>query len=259
MSSQSPASPDDWESHWGHYADSAVQNPAQRMRHEFIARLLCETAQNRPVRIFDLGSGQGDLLQKLDSLLPAASLLGAEMSQTGVIISQRKVPRATFVVADIFRPAASLDAYLGWATHAVCSEVLEHVDDPTSFLEHARKYLSQNAKLIVTVPSGPMSAFDRQIGHRQHFDRLKLCRILERSGYSAESVFATGFPFFNLYRLLVIAGGNRLARDVKTESRGVTAALAGHLMKLFGFLFRANIRDSRFGWQLVAVARKTSP
>jgi hypothetical protein len=104
-----------------------------------------------------------------------------------------------------------------------------------------------------------MSAFDRHIGHRQHFDRRKIDKILTQAGYSTECVYATGFPFFNLYRLLVIAGGDRLARDVETESLGVTAALAGHLMKLFGFLFRANIRDSRFGWQLVAVARKTSP
>ncbi len=229
------------------------------MRHEFIARLLCEMAQNRPARIFDLGSGQGDLLQKLDRLLPQASLLGAEMSQKGVIISQRKVPRATFIVADIFRPAASLDAYLDWATLAVCSEVLEHVDDPTSFLEHARKYLSQDAKLIVTVPAGPISAFDRHIGHRQHFNRLKLRRILERAGYSAESVFATGFPFFNLYRLLVIAGGKGLANNVKAQPKDMSATVAGRLMRLFTFLFRANLRDSRFGWQLVAVARKTLP
>jgi len=63
------------------------------MRHEFIARLLCEMAQNRPARIFDLGSGQGDLLQKLDRLLPQASLLGAEMSQELLFHSARFLAR----------------------------------------------------------------------------------------------------------------------------------------------------------------------
>jgi trans-aconitate methyltransferase len=259
MSSHSFPSPDDWDSHWERFAASAAQNPAQRMRHDFIARLLCKMERNRPVRILDLGSGQGDLMQKLDSLLPEASLLGAEMSRNGVIISQRKVPRATFIVADIFRPVPDLGRYEGWATHAVCSEVLEHVDDPTSFLEHARKYLGQDATLIVTVPAGPMSAFDRHIGHRQHFDQRKLRGIMEGAGYSVESIVATGFPFFNLYRLLVIAGGKRLTNDVKAQSREISTTLAGQLMKMFAFLFRANLINSRFGWQLVAVARKTSP
>ena len=259
MPNESPASPDDWDWHWEHYADSAVQNPAQRMRHDFIARLLCKAALDRKIRIWDLGSGQGDLMQKLDHLLPEASLLGTEISETGVSISRRKVPRATFITADIFHPPPSQEAYLEWATHAVCSEVLEHVDDPISFLEHAGKYLAPDATLIVTVPSGPMSAFDQHIGHRQHFDRQKVRQILEQAGYSIEHIYATGFPFFNLYRLLVIAGGKQLARPVKKQSSGISSTLVNHLMRFFRILFYGNLPDSRFGWQLVAVARKTSP
>ncbi|MEN3369759.1 MAG: hypothetical protein V7609_1902 [Verrucomicrobiota bacterium] len=229
------------------------------MRHEIIARLLCQTAANGPVRIFDLGSGQGDLAQKLDTLLPDAQLLGAELSDQGVAISRHKVPRATFIVADIFRPPPSLGEYVGWATHAVCSEVLEHVDDPVSFLEKARPYLAEGANLVVTVPGGPVSAFDRQIGHRQHFDREKIRRMLEKAGYSVERVYLSGFPFFNLYRLLVIARGKQLARDVESESNRPSSALAGFIMKMFHLLFHANLLDSPFGWQVVAVARKTLP
>ena len=259
MASRLPASADDWESHWEQYGDSAVQNPAQRMRHEFIVELIRRGVREGEARIFDIGSGQGDLLRKLDDLQPGASLLGAEMSHKGVSISRQKVPRATFVVADIFKPPPALDAYVGWATQAICSEVLEHVDDPIQFLAAARKYLAPGAQLIVTIPAGPMSAFDRHIGHRQHFDRDKISQILERAGYSVDRIYAIGFPFFNLYRLMVVAGGKRLVRSVEAESRGASAALGGQLMRLFEFLFRANFPDSRFGWQLVAVARKTSP
>jgi trans-aconitate methyltransferase len=259
MSSAPRSSPDDWDAHWEHYAESAAQNPAQRMRHEIIARLLCQTAANGPARIFDLGSGQGDLAQKLDTLLPDAQLFGAELSEQGVAISRRKVPRATFIVADIFQPPPSLNEYAGWATHAVCAEVLEHVDDPVAFLQRARHYLAPDATLIVTVPGGPISAFDRHIGHRQHFDRQKMHRIIEQAGYSVERVYLSGFPFYNLYRLLVIARGKRLVRDVEAESSGAASTLAGFIMKVFHPLFHANLLDSPFGWQVVAVARKTSP
>lgn len=258
MFNRSRASQDDWDAHWDHYAESATQNPAQQMRHDLIARLLCEDARKGAMRIFDLGSGQGDLAQKLDRLLPDAQLLGAELSKEGVAISRRKVPRATFIVADIFEPPPSLNEYAGWATHAVCAEVLEHVDDPVSFLERARYYLAPDATLIVTVPRGPISAFDLHIGHRQHFDRQKMRRILEQAGYVVERIHLSGFPFYNVYRLLVIARGKRLARDVEAESSGVFSILAGFIMKVFHLLFHANLLDSPFGWQVVAVAHKGS-
>jgi SAM-dependent methyltransferase len=259
MSSEPRSSSDDWDAHWEHYAESAAQNPAQRMRHEIIARLLSQDAAKGPMRIFDLGSGQGDLAQKLDPLLPDAQLFGAELSEQGVAISRRKVPRATFIVADIFQPPPSLSEYASWATHAVCAEVLEHVDDPALFLEKARHYLAQDATLIVTVPGGPMSAFDRHIGHRQHFDRQKMRKILEQAGYAVERVYLSGFPFFNVYRLLVIARGQRLLRDAEAESSGASTALARCIMRMFHLLFHANLLDSPFGWQVVAVARKTLP
>jgi SAM-dependent methyltransferase len=255
MSSELRSSRDDWDRHWDRYAESAELNPAQRMRHDFIARMLCADAPNEVIHILDIGSGQGDLLQKLEPLLPQASLLGVELSESGVTIAQRKVPRATFIAADIFQPPPALDDFKSWATHAVCSEVLEHVDDPVAFLMLARKYLAPGARLIVTVPGGPMSAFDRHVGHRQHFDRLKIRAMLEQAGYSVERIYLTGFPFFNLYRLLVIARGKRLAQDVESQSSGLSSALASYMMKLFRLLFRANLLDSPFGWQVVAVAR----
>jgi SAM-dependent methyltransferase len=258
MPDELPVSRDDWEAHWDHYAESAAHNPAQQMRHGLIARLLCQDRGKGQIRLFDLGSGQGDLAQKLTSLLPEAKYVGAELSESGVTIARRKVRGATFLAADIFKPPAALREYAGWATHAICSEVLEHVDDPVSFLKRAGEYLSPGARLIVTVPGGPMSAFDRHIGHRQHFDRANIGSILVEAGYSVERVRRAGFPFFNLYRLLVIARGERLARDVESTGGEKSFRLVGFAMKVFRVLFRANLLDSPFGWQVVATARKTS-
>jgi SAM-dependent methyltransferase len=259
MFDQPRASQDDWDAHWKQYAESAAENPAQRMRHEIIARLLCEDAGRGTMQLFDLGSGQGDLVQKLEPLLPKARFVGAELSESGVAISQRKVPEATFLVADIFQPPAALNEFANWATHAICSEVLEHVDDPVAFLKRARDYLAEGAHLIVTVPGGPMSAFDRHIGHRQHFDRRKVRSMLEEAGYSVERTYLSGFPFFNLYRLLIVARGPRLVQDAQSGSRGAPSRLARFAMKVFRVLFHANLLDSPFGWQVVATARKASP
>jgi 2-polyprenyl-3-methyl-5-hydroxy-6-metoxy-1,4-benzoquinol methylase len=249
---------DDWDAHWQHYAESAAENPAQRMRHNIIARLLGEDRHITEMRVFDLGSGQGDLVVKLAPLLPNARFVGAELSESGVAISRRKAPDATFLVADLFQPPAALTHFTAWATHAVCSEVLEHVDDPVAFLKRAHTYLAPKARLIVSVPGGPMSAFDRHIGHRQHFDRRKIRSILEQAGYSVEHVYLAGFPFFNLYRLIVIARGRQLTRDIEAKSGRASSGAARLVMKLFHGLFHANLPDSPFGWQVIATARKPS-
>jgi 2-polyprenyl-3-methyl-5-hydroxy-6-metoxy-1,4-benzoquinol methylase len=242
---------DDWEAHWQRYASSASRNPAQRMRHDLVARLLRRAATAR-MRLLDIGSGQGDLLARLRPLFREAEMLGAELSESGVKISQRKVPDVTFVAADVFSPPEALKPFETWATHALCSEVLEHVDDPAAFLRAAGTYLADGARLIVTVPGGPMSAFDRHIGHRQHFTKKSITRVLTAGGFTVERVQRAGFPFFNLYRGVVIARGERLADDVE----GPTSFTASLAMGVFRFLFAFNLTDSPFGWQIVAVARK---
>jgi SAM-dependent methyltransferase len=249
---------DDWDAHWQQYAKSASENPAQQMRHQLIGRLLWKERTAGPMRILDLGSGQGDLIQKLVSYLCDAEFVGVELSASGVTIAQRKVPAAKFLVADLFHPPPSLQVYHSWATHAICSEVLEHVDNPVGFLKQARPYLAEGGWLIVTVPGGPMSAFDRHIGHRQHFTSAKIHMVLERAGYAVVRVYRAGFPFFNLYRLLVIARGKRLAADIETGADGKSSSLASFVMRIFRLLFRANLLDSPFGWQVVATARKVS-
>ncbi len=251
-----PIERDDWDAHWERYAEAAGRNPAQRMRHALITRFLRERAGSAAMRVMDVGSGQGDLLVKLRSAFPAASLFGVELSRAGVEISRRKAPEATVLEADMFNPPDGLRPFIGWATHAVCSEVLEHVDSPAAFLEAVRPYLTDGSILVVTVPGGPMSAFDRHIGHRRHFTRESIAACLDEAGFEADRVCLCGFPFFNAYRATVIARGERLARDVEKGQRGAGGALARAVMAAFRALFRFNLTDSRFGWQVVAVARK---
>lgn len=250
------AEQDNWDSHWDRYADAASQNPAQIMRHGLIVKLL-RSVTERGSKVLDIGSGQGDLLVKLHGAMPQAELLGFELSASGVEISRRKLPVGKFFVVDLFQPPVEVKDFAGWATDAVCSEVLEHVDSPVDFLKASRPYLAADARLVVTVPGGPMSAFDRHIGHRQHFTRESIGRILGEAGYTVERVYLSGFPFFNLYRCVVIARGEKLAGDVHTGQSGFSAGLAKAVMAVFRGLFKLNLMSSPFGWQVVAVARKS--
>jgi SAM-dependent methyltransferase len=249
------AGTDDWNTHWNHYASAASENPAQNFRHRLIIRLLCGREAGSGMRVLDIGSGQGDLIKKLSARLSGGRFLGIDLSKSGVEISRRKVPGAEFFSADLLEPPEALARYHSWATHAACSEVLEHLDDPICFLRQARKFLHADAKVVFTVPGGRMSAFDRHIGHRRHFNRSELRALLEQSGFSVERICLAGFPFFNLYRLVVIARGERLVDDVKENNTGWSKRLSIIAMRVFDWLFHLNLLDSPFGWQLVAVAK----
>lgn len=246
---------DNWRQHWNDFADAASTNPAQHMRHRIITTLLKKEAIREPQRFLDLGSGQGDLLFRLSRSFPQAAYLGIEQSESGVALARRKVASATFVIADVFAPPTTLVPYENWATYVTCSEVLEHVEDPVEFLKQAKKYFADNALCIVTVPGGDLSAFDRHIGHRRHFTRPELWQILEQAGMQVENIYRAGFPFFNLYRLAVIARGERLIDDARNAAPDIPRLLVRLIMRLFLFLFRFTLLDSPFGWQMIAVVR----
>ena len=245
-----PAGADDWDRHWGHYAESAESNPAQRYRMRLILREL--RLRNQPCRLVDIGSGQGDFVAQVRRRFPHADLLGIELSETGCRIARRKVPAATFLQRDLLEPDDVPAEFRNWATHAVLSEVLEHVDKPHRLLEHALAYLDGGCRIVVTVPAGPVSAFDRHIGHRRHYTADALGELLERGGLRVERIMSAGFPFHNLYRLAVLARGRRLVDDV--VGHAPPSILRRVTSRGFDMAFRLNLSKSPWGWQLVAAA-----
>jgi SAM-dependent methyltransferase len=243
---------DDWDQHWMGMADSAARNPAQAMRRRIIGSLL--QAGGPGARILDIGCGQGDMVAQLSRRYPRAELCGIDYSQYGVDVASAKVPGARFGQRDLLSPGEPEPDLVGWATHAVCSEVLEHVDDPETLLRNARPYLAPGCRLVVTVPGGPMSAFDRHIGHRQHFTPETLRAVLGGAGLAVEETNGAGFPFFNLYRTVVILRGEGMVRDAGGAGAGSPSPLARAAMAVFRPLLAAPMPRNGRGWQIVGVA-----
>jgi hypothetical protein len=96
-----------------------------------------------------------------------------------------------------------------------------------------------------------LSAFDRHIGHRRHYTVATLAEVARAAGFKIVKISRAGFPFFNLYKLLVIVSGRRL---VSHPAAG-QGRLARLLSRLFGVLFVGNLSASPFGWQLLALLR----
>jgi trans-aconitate methyltransferase len=241
---------DDWNRHWQTYAESAARNPAQEYRRRLILSRLSADGSAR--RILDIGAGTGDLAYTIRRSLPNAEIFGVDVSEAGLEIARQKVPDAVFLERDLLQSDTPPPEFRAWATHAICSEVLEHVDDPERLLANVIPYLAPGCLVVVTVPGGPMSAFDSHIGHRRHYRPAHLRNLLERAGFEVEQAMGAGFPFFNLYRLVVLLRGRRLIADA---APGGASAPARLVMRLFRLLFRLNVDSTRWGWQTVASAR----
>ncbi len=248
------ADQDDWDAHWEHFAAANELNPAQEYRRALVLELL--ECSEKPDRLLDIGSGSGELLRSADSRWPHAQLLGLELSESAVARARTKLRSARFVQADLLSGAAPEPGEGSWATHAACSEVLEHVGDPVRLLRNARKWLAPGCLVVVTVPGGPMSAFDRHIGHRRHFSGHDLEDVLGEAGLEVLGVSSAGFPFFNLYRALVVFRGEQLIREAKAGDGGAPNRLLQAGSVVFKALFRLNRPNSRFGWQIVGLARE---
>jgi len=247
---------DDWNTHWANYADSNAHNPAQSYRRHLIMSALGLDAAPAPVRLVELGCGHGDFARDVVRTYPDISFVGIDRAETGIALARSNVPGATFEQADLTVAASLPERYRGYASHAVCTEVLEHIDDPLTALRTARALFAPGCRLVVTVPAGPMSAFDRHIGHRRHFSAEQLESLLQRAGLEIISSDGAGFPFFNLYRLAVVARGNALIRDAAEDHGQHLPLHARAVIRAFSTLFRFNRDRGRHGWQLIAVAQE---
>ena len=245
---------DDWDRHWSDMHAAAGLNPAQDYRRRLLLAELRGwfAGSADTIRLLDVGCGTGDFALVFQKAFTEGQYLGLDVSRVGTEICRTKVPAARFETVDLTQPGPMSIGNLGWANAVVCSEVLEHLDEPLKVIQHMKPYLARNALILITVPGGPMSAFDKHIGHRRHFTNQELKTLLESAGYQVLAVWGSGFPFFNLYRRVVIARGQKLVDDA-SKPNSPMSPLARLVMAAFGLLFRFNLSHSKAGWQRLAV------
>lgn len=242
--------PDDWESHWDRHTGFVDSNPAQNLRHKVV---LQQIQRQLPSRILDVGCGKGDLLGLLAQHFDPSKLAGLELSSTGAKATSARIPQAQILQQDLTK--ADYVPFSSDFDCLTCLEVLEHVDDPLVLLSAAVKHLVKGGRAIVTVPSGPRTAFDISIGHRAHFSMKDVHELMNQAGLRDVQVRRIGFPFFNLYRLLIFLRGKRLIRDIESE-RLHDSRLARISTSTFNVLFRLRADFIPLGWQIIAVGIK---
>ena len=114
-----------------------------------LATLVSVVAAHRPRRVLDVGCGNGSLT------LPVA-FLGVDVVGTDVDSASIETCRArnSFAHARFVRTDGSLSEIEGTFDLILCSEVLEHLEDPDALLTAMCAKLAPGGRILITIPNG---------------------------------------------------------------------------------------------------------
>lgn len=121
----------------------------QRLIERFHQRIVEVVRPLEPKTILDAGCGEGYLSRVLLDHLPGVEVVGVDLSEGAVAQARARCPEGTFQVGTV----ESLRDLGRSFDLVVCSEVLEHVDDPRSVVGTLAGLAAPHA--LLTVPWEP--------------------------------------------------------------------------------------------------------
>jgi SAM-dependent methyltransferase len=207
-------------------------------------------------RVLEIGCGDGNVLQAIESVCEPGSVTGMDLHGEGLRYARRRT-RCGLVQGDVSRSP------FGVRFHVVgMFDVLEHVPDDVGALREVSTLIEPGGTLLITVPAhrNLWSYFDVASRHCRRYERAELASKLERAGYSVDFLseyMASTYPLMWIQRRLVqrrpSAGAGELA---KAELRIVP--VLNFVLKTILFAeawWLARGHKLPFGSSLVAVAR----
>lgn len=175
------------------------KNPLQKFLIENFYRNLIELSRPlKPVNILDAGCGEGFSLNKLSENKIGKKLEGIENSKTAIILSKKINPNLNIKFGSVYKLPYKNNSF----DLVICTEVLEHLENP----EKALKELARVSKqyLLLTVPNEPffmvsnllrgknVKRFGNDQGHLNHWNVYSFNKFLKENSIKIKEV---KFPF----------------------------------------------------------------
>lgn len=160
----------------------ATRNPVSRLLIGRFLRRLDEQLIQSDGKLLDVGTGEGDVYLFLSPRITRQGVVAVEIDSDCFERMGRIVPELESVEGSIYHIPFDDDAF----NTVLCSEVLEHLEDPDAGLRELLRVARQ--RIIVTVPREPMwrimnmlrGAYWRSLGntpgHIQHWTRRGFLR-----------------------------------------------------------------------------------
>ena len=233
-------------------------------RNRWILEALRKSGILAPSKILEVGCGSGTVVRALQKA--GYDVTGIDTADIQIAKADKRCPAATFIHGQVENlPAPHQGPY-----QAVCFlDVLEHLDDPIKLLGNARKWLSPNGVVIVTVPAHQSlySAIDFLGGHKKRYEPGELSSLLSECGLM-------NVQEYGIFRVLLPVLKVTREKLQNTDYRGISASEKKRMLMEFNSLppkilnrvflhlcrieqyFTFNWFQGKSGGSLLAVARK---
>jgi 2-polyprenyl-3-methyl-5-hydroxy-6-metoxy-1,4-benzoquinol methylase len=170
-----------WNWHWEHWQDRKTINEWKDKRHEAVLRAVRSVAANR-LRILDVGCGPGWYTSKLAAF---GEVTGIDLSEEAINMARSRYPDIQFIAGNVYDyslPSGHFDI-------AISQEVIDHVEDSSTFVERVAEVLKPGGHLVLSCtnrfvvdrlnedefPSQPAAHIGR------YFNRKTLKQLLRRN------------------------------------------------------------------------------
>lgn len=131
-------------------------NPVSRFfLNNFSMVLLSELKKLKPESILDVGCGEGFTLNKLQKAQIGTKLEGIEYMDDAIQLGKEMHPDLRITKGDIYKLPYKDNSF----DVVICSEVLEHLDDPTAALKELKRVSKKYVAL--SVPNEPLFTIQR--------------------------------------------------------------------------------------------------
>lgn len=157
-------------------------------------------SMNNPT-ILEIGCSSGYMLQKIQQLIPHATLIGSDVVYKPLLELSKKltIPLLRFDILQCPLPDNCIDAI-------ILLNVLEHIEDDATTLKQIYRILKPNGVLILEVPAGPhlYDAHDRICMHFRRYKITNLCKLIADQGFKISNRSHLGtfiYPAFFLAKL----------------------------------------------------------
>jgi SAM-dependent methyltransferase len=213
-----------YEVRWTDWTDMKVYGPSSRWLRALIGEHLRRISlTDRPVRVLDVGCGEGTTTDFLAAEIGPGEVVGIDRSEMGIQCarSRYKRPNLNFICQE--QTAGFPDGSFRLVT---CFEVLEHVEDWHAMARELARLSS--LYVLVSFPTGRMRPFERNVGHLRNFRRGQFERYALAIGLAPVAVYYAGFPFYSpLFRDLcnvVNSGGSPMTIGRYSPLQRLTSA-----------------------------------
>lgn len=173
-------------------------SPFYLTRKRLILKLLGTPAEPN-MRVLDVGCGTGDLLPAIAQ--KGFLIDGLDLSRIALKVAKSRAKKGEVILADVLHIPIRSSYY----DMAVCSEVLEHVQEDSEVVREIWRVLKANGRAILTAPHGEehWTEEDALDGHVRRYSKNRFIRLLRTNGFLIQSIICWGFPIAILFRRFI--------------------------------------------------------